>query len=79
MRAACALMTTAAAAASARQNAPAEDSPARHACSQTVKKFVAEDKHEALDEMLKRYTTKQLGKQQVWGQWALGALRAACR
>ena len=32
---------------------------------QTVKNFVAPDKHEQLDEMLKRYTSKQLGKQQV--------------
>ena len=33
--------------------------------AQTVKNFVTADKHEALDEMLKRYTSKQLGKQQV--------------
>jgi hypothetical protein len=32
---------------------------------QTVKNYVGEDKHGQLDEMLHRYTSKQLGKQQV--------------
>ena len=32
---------------------------------QTVKTFVGADKHSALDEMLKRFTSRQLGKQQL--------------
>ena len=32
---------------------------------QTVKNYVGPEKHEQLDEMLQRYTSKQLGKQQV--------------
>ena len=32
---------------------------------QTVKNFVGADKHSALDEMLERYTSMQLGKQQL--------------
>ena len=32
---------------------------------QTVKKYVGPEKHENLDEMLQRYTSKQLGKPQV--------------
>ena len=36
-----------------------------HSCAPQVKNFVTADKHDALDEMLKRYTSKQLGKQQA--------------
>lgn len=43
------------------------DTPARASAIlvQTVKNFVPAEKHASLDEMLRRYTNKQLGKQQV--------------
>ena len=46
---------------------------------QTVKNFVGADKHGALDEMLKRYTSKQLGKQQLQFELRVVAGRDALR
>ena len=46
---------------------------------QTVKNFVSADKHEQLDEMLKRYTSKQLGKQQLQFELRVVAGRDALR
>jgi hypothetical protein len=44
-----------------------------------VKNFVSPDKHEQLDEMLKRYTSKQLGKQQLQFELRVVAGRDALR
>ena len=44
-----------------------------------MKRFVPEDKHDALDEMLRRYTTKQLGKQQLQFELRVVAGRDALR
>ena len=46
---------------------------------QTVKNFVSQDKHQQLDEMLKRYTSKQLGKQQLQFELRVVAGRDALR
>ena len=42
---------------------------------QTVKNYVGQEKHNQLDEMLHRYTSKQLGKQQVRTHHCAGRLR----
>ena len=46
---------------------------------QTVKNYVGTDKHEQLDEMLRRYTSKQLGKQQLQFELRVVAGRDALR
>ena len=46
---------------------------------QTVKNYVGTDKHEQLDELLRRYTSKQLGKQQLQFELRVVAGRDALR
>lgn len=46
---------------------------------QTVKNYVGAEKHEQLDEMLRRYTSKQLGKQQLQFELRVVAGRDALR
>ena len=46
---------------------------------QTVKNYVGTDKHEQLDEMLRRYTSKQHGKQQLQFELRVVAGRDALR